>query len=133
MKASKAMRKLATKIVGYKVKVKKGQEWETDWETTIWWVNDADTKVAGEFRDFFTANCPDAAQFSNITLSLLHEIGHIMTLDEADCEEPKTKNNMEYFRLHDEWLATEWAIDYLMTHKKKLRKFEKSLDKRLRV
>lgn len=58
-------------------------------------------------------------------LSLLHEVGHHMTIDEIDddvykyCEDVKAnltdsdEDVMTYFNLPDEKIATEWAIDYI--------------------
>lgn len=127
MKRSKAMRKLARKITGENIKINKGKYWETNWENKIWWADDEDTEGAKAFKDFFIKHCPMAKDFNNITISLLHEIGHIMTIDESYGEQIKTKDNEKYFTSHDEWIATEWAINFLINNTKLLRKFEKKI------
>lgn len=127
MKRSKAMRKLARKITGENIKIKKGKYWETNWENKIWWANDENTESAKAFKDFFIKHCPMAKDFNNITISLLHEIGHIMMVDESYGEQIKTEDNEKYFNSHDEWIATEWAINFLINNTKLLRKFEKKI------
>lgn len=127
MKRSKAMRKLARKITGENIQIKKGKYWETNWEDKIWWADDENTEMAKAFQNFFIKHCPTAKDFNNITISLLHEIGHIMTVDDIYGEQIKTKDNEKYFNSHDEWIATEWAINFLINNTKLLRKFEKKI------
>ncbi len=84
--------------------------------------------------------------FSNLTLSLLHELGHNETVneipDDYDREKAERKIrkycgddirtlNMMYFSLPDEWLATQWAIDWLSdeNNRKKAKQFEKQFFK----
>lgn len=71
--------------------------------------------------------------------SILHEIGHIMTMDDLDeldywfCQDVKnaiSKGELEeeeYFILPDESLATEWAVNYANENKEKLELFWKEL------
>ena len=68
-------------------------------------------------------------------LSLLHEVGHHMTIEGIDqstydfCQEVKetlTDSDEDanvYFDLEDERLATKWAIDYINTHVKEVEDF----------
>lgn len=96
------------------------------------------------FREDFVSRCPAARGFANITLTLLHELGHIETeiLDfnfnrekaEGDLllrrlrEEITAKEmNFAYFRFPDETAATEWAILWLKDpeHRKMAKAFEK--------
>lgn len=95
------------------------------------------------FRKDFTERCPLAKGFSDVTISLLHEIGHSMTnylLAEdydrkAEFEKLKTackaktpkEQTFAYFKMTDENLATNWAIDWLADaeHRKIAKKFEK--------
>lgn len=77
-------------------------------------------------------------------ISLLHEIGHLNTidtltdkeynrclkqkeriakgLDKANTPEEEKRLNYFYFLLEDEYRATEWAINYAKKHPKKIRK-----------
>jgi len=80
--------------------------------------------------------------FSHVTLSLLHELGHLETFDDvpegydrldallaikaASKDDDKIANLM-YYSLPDEWLATQWAIDWLSEeeNRKRAKQFEK--------
>lgn len=75
----------------------------------------------------------DTRNYSLAVWSILHEIGHYNTLDECEeddfmtrimcavIEKDVAKNSERiqnaYFNLESEWLATEWAIDYLIKNK----------------
>lgn len=94
------------------------------------------------FRKDFVSRCPLAKGFADITISLLHELGHAMTENQipedydrdfatfeifvkADTEE---EANALYFNLPDETLATNWAIEWLSNpeNRKKAKAFEKN-------
>ena len=93
------------------------------------------------FRQDFTRRCPMGKGFSDVTISILHEVGHAMTRTllpedynrEKECEKVETENhtykeiNFEYFKMLDETLATNWAIAWLRNadHRKKAKAFEK--------
>ena len=91
-----------------------------------------------QFRQDFIERCPMAKGFANITLTLLHELGHLST--EQDFEDfdreiamlmigllPKEKQNLMYFRMPDEENATDWAIEWLQSaeNRKLAKAFEK--------
>lgn len=93
------------------------------------------------FRKDFIERCPNAKGFSDVTISLLHEVGHTMTKSqlpddydrEKECEKVekvkgKTAHAFAYFRMLDEMLATDWAIEWLQ-HKKN-RKIAKQFEKK---
>lgn len=61
-----------------------------------------------------------------ITISILHEVGHCMVKPNELCANKNPKN---YFDRFDERVATAWAAEYITTHKKKIKKFEKKLKK----
>jgi len=49
------------------------------------------------------------------TISFFHEVGHNETIDDVEEEFDGDKNALtleQYFNLEEEWLATEWAIDF---------------------
>ena len=92
------------------------------------------------FRKDFTERCPLGKGFSDITISLLHEIGHAMTnrdlpenYDRAsECAKVnRIKDNSErcfaYFKMLDETLATDWAIKWLQDPEQ--RKIAKDFEK----
>ena len=97
------------------------------------------------FRADFVNRCPIAQGFSDVTLSLLHEVGHTMTKafvpsmkDEIDryneavekTDDMKEVNRL-YFALTDEHMATDWAIDWLQNsdNRKMAKAFEKEFFK----
>lgn len=86
-----------------------------------------------------------------ILTSFLHEVGHhktcdLLTEEEWDysfrrkkkifkkIEKVKDKKRIEkiqweYFSLPDEFMATEWAVDYIKTHPKKAKKMNAEIEK----
>ena len=92
------------------------------------------------FRQDFVKRCPLAKGFSDVTISLLHEIGHTYTkvylpddysrekeYSALDAITDATERCFAYFKMLDEVLATDWAIEWLQdTDNRKLAKaFEK--------
>lgn len=86
----------------------------------------------------------ESDKFSFFLWSILHEIGHYFTIDKADEDDEyderlalavidteKAKKSIaiqnRYFNLESEWLATEWAIKFVKTHKKICREIDKIL------
>ena len=97
-------------------------------------------KGSKQFYKNFTNLCPRARGFANVTLSLLHELGHFETYDDIPTGYDRVqalKNldkkyaaqviNWHYFKLPDEALATNWAIKWLedADNRKLAKKFEK--------
>jgi hypothetical protein len=100
-------------------------------------------KGHADFSVNFYSRCPMAKGFANITLILLHELGHICTdgdledwswLDRVEAlddigEKCKTRRekNFAYFKLPDEKAATDWAIEWLQNpeNRKLAKAFEK--------
>ena len=99
---------------------------------------------AVEFRRDFISRYNPARGFADITLSLLHEIGHneVLNLLPEDFDkyeelekfykiyedDDEVTLNHAYFELTDEKLATDWAISWLMN--KENRKIAKDFEKR---
>ena len=101
-------------------------------------------KSAKLFRKFWTKREPMLKGFSDITISLLHELGHLETNDKIRKNFPMVMReltmigieskadsyeslNHYYFIMPDEKAATEWAIKWLS--KKKNRKVAKKFEK----
>ena len=87
--------------------------------------NDEEDKM---FRADFIRRCPLGRGFSNVTLSILHEIGHHFNREEfifADKVEGDTME--EHLTLPCEIVATDWAIKWLQDpiHRKIAKKFER--------
>lgn len=96
------------------------------------------------FRKDFVTRCVLARGFSDVTLSLLHEIGHAMTKAfvppmTAEIKEYNKKvENLEmcdvyplYFNLTNEHMATDWAIEWLKVaeNRRIAKEFEKKFAK----
>lgn len=99
-----------------------------------------------DFRKDFVSRCPMAKGFANVTLTLLHELGHsetgILWKERTDTnnklvdrfkngEIDKHELQFAYFRFPDETAATDWAIEWLKDaeHRKIAKKFEKEFFK----
>ena len=99
-----------------------------------------------EFGRNIRSRAPFTAGFSTLTLSLLHELGHNETLDDIPdyydrekalkqthkhCKGNLRMLNMMYFSLPDEYLATQWAVDWLSDedNRKKAKQFERDFFK----
>ena len=103
------------------------------------WSNGADL-----FRAYWTKKVPMLKGFSNITLTLLHELGHLETSEaireafsfemrqltwfaiDNKCDNEAEKN-FKYFKMPDEAAATNWGINWLSNaeNRKIAKHFEK--------
>ena len=77
-----------------------------------------DEKDEGDrlFRKDFVARCPLARGFADVTLSILHEVGHHFNREAYIFCDPKEYNNakgVDHFKLPCEMVATDWAIQWL--------------------
>lgn len=80
------------------------------------------------FRKDFVARCPLARGFADVTLSILHEIGHHFHREEyifSDIDEGEWEGT--HFTLPYEIVATDWAIEWLQDpeHRKQAKAFER--------
>lgn len=90
-------------------------------------LNDEGAKL---FRSYWIEKDPIVAEFANITLTLLHELGHLETTDEVrktfsykmrqlawECidlqYESRKDKEYQYFGMPDEAAATQWGINWL--------------------
>ena len=86
------------------------------------------------FRKDFVSRCPLAQGFADVTISILHEMGHFATRDNfnGDVYEKQTAeagSDMDsYMAIPYEMLATCWAICWLMDpdNRKEAKNFEKN-------
>ena len=92
-----------------------------------------------QFAQDFFARCPMARGFASITITILHEIGHmnaqqnfegynrIEAIRELKNNFSRETINFEYFKLPDEKSATDWAIEWLShpENRRKAKEFEK--------
>jgi len=92
--------------------------------------NDKQDKL---FRKDFIRRYNGARGFSNVTISVLHELGHWVTRAEVDWEEyyilQDQVSGQEYFDLYGERVATDWAIQWLSIpeNRRKAKAFEAEL------
>ena len=104
-------------------------------------LHDEGSKV---FRSYWTKREKMLKGFADITLSLLHELGHLETNDKVRKDfsyemrqltwsaidftyESIEEKNLKYFEMPDETAATEWAIKWLQNadNRKTAKAFEK--------
>lgn len=84
------------------------------------------------FRNDFVNRCPRARGFSSATLSILHECGHWATKEIFDVHDYYAQlyhctSQEDYMKISYEYMATEWAIDWLENkdNRKLAKRFEK--------
>lgn len=93
------------------------------------------------FRKDFIKRYASAKGFSDVTIALLHEIGHVMTKGDLPKNysryneynkineiENKVERCFAYFKMLDETLATNWAIKWLENAEN--RKIAKAFEKK---
>ena len=107
--------------------------------------NDLNDVTAKMFRAYWTAKVPMLKGFANVTLTLLHELGHLETNEAIRKEYPlamryfteqlideictdDVDRNFKYFSMTDETVATEWGITWLSNPQN--RKFAKAFEKK---
>jgi hypothetical protein len=93
------------------------------------------------FRADFVRRCPMAKDYADVTLTILHELGHNATKiaflkgykryaraqsNLRNALLTPEERNRRYFRLKGERIATDWAIAWLQSteHQEMARKFE---------
>lgn len=96
-------------------------------------------KGSRQFAQDFFSRCPAGRGFASVTLTILHELGHlhsqqtfygynrIEAIRELKKNFPRETINFEYFKLPDEKAATDWAIKWLShpENRRKAKEFEK--------
>ena len=94
-------------------------------------------KGSKQFRQDITRRSSITKGFANVTLALLHELGHLSTERDEDFDResamalikllPKEERNFAYFKMPDEKAATDWAIEWLQNaeNRKLAKAFEK--------
>jgi len=132
-----AIRKFASYVANNKVIISRERdEWSIKLSFTVPYLvlpQDLMENTEGDkaFRKDFTKRCPAGQGFANVTLSILHEIGHFFNKEvfyAQDMEEySKITEYEEYFSLPCEKVATDWAINWLQDkeHRKVAKAFEK--------
>lgn len=132
-----AIRQFATEVAKQKVTIAKHRKyWGMDVNNpTPRLILPPDLKAKDSedkaFRKNFVQRCPLARGFSDITISILHEIGHYFTKEYLTFEYYAESENLigeEYFNIPAEKVATDWAIDWLQnpTHRKMAKAFERA-------
>lgn len=108
-----------------------GEEFRIGYNFNAIWSKDG-------FRETCTSRSPVCKGFANITLILLHELGHFSSqqdFEDYNREEeieflnsiPHEIASMMYFLLPDEMSATDWAVEWLQDaeHRRIAKAFEK--------
>lgn len=107
--------------------------------------NDLGTESDKLFRANFISRCPLAQGFAEITLAILHELGHHVTQNDFDWAKYRLElfalqvnekltleqKSERYFNMIGEKLATDWAIEWLQNaeNRKLAKRFEKNFFK----
>ena len=86
------------------------------------------------FRKDFVSRCPLAQGFADVTISILHEMGHFATRDNFNADvygkqvEEAGADMAKYMAIPYEMLATCWAICWLMDpdNRKEAKNFERN-------
>jgi hypothetical protein len=134
------IREFATEVWGSRVVIGRERKyWAMDssdsYPRLILPVNIEENDVMDKaFRRNFIARCPLAKGFSNVTLSILHELGHYARRDMIDLEYFALCDNIQgeaYFDLPAEFEATNWAIEWLQDakHRSMAKAFERKYAK----
>ena len=114
MTKASVIRRFVLSITGLPFSIRKADHWETNgYDTILYCLTTDDSDIA--FRADFIRRCPLADTYMDVTLSILHELGHCFTAENADGIYPdeNTCTDQEYFAVHDEMIATDWAINWL--------------------
>lgn len=135
-----AIRKFASIIAEQKVIIARSR-WEANWSMDNTWSEvrlHIPTQLDYEkdesdiaFRLDFISRFPTALVFDDVTLAIVHEIGHWFTQDDYnwfdDIDARKqVKTDEDYLSLKSERLATDWAIRWLSDakHRELAKQFE---------
>ena len=100
-------------------------------EDIVYWSVVVSEKNSEEFKEFFESlGCVVKADV--FIYSLFHEIGHSQTLESVSEEDYNYSwdrkadpeiTNYEYFRLPNEIVATQWAVDYINSNAEEIEEF----------
>ena len=87
-----------------------------------------------EFRNDFVSRFSVANKYGDFLLSLLHEIGHLETINDMvdDIEKRgKITDNDKYFNLFNERIATDWAGFWLEDNEVLAKRFDTQIEEKL--
>ena len=126
----------------------KFQDWDLEcdvFDEIIYVGKSYDKRTDDYFRQFVNELNPKCAKINLFLLSLLHEIGHIETWDDEIADEKDTvygllkmqfdeEKNLDdakmkeycdlYYRIPLEQNATEWGIEFALSHMDLMKKYE---------
>lgn len=80
-----------------------------------------------DFRNDFISRYPCAINYMDVTISILHEMGHYFTRNQFLDFDPSPYENYTgtmHFKNPEEIAATDWAIAWLNSNQEKVREFE---------
>lgn len=146
-----ALHKLASAIVDEiepELRVEQSDENSFEYAEDLVRLNLWDDEDCGFMRHLRTVHGYDNSAISPMLWTILHEVGHYETADDYDddeyteglnekaclaClsdEEMRTNEVLQdrYFNIVEEWLATEWAIDFVKSHLRKSKKWSRELE-----
>ena len=94
---------------------------------TITWSMMYAEKSGQAFYDNFVKRYPLCKNLDIFTLSLLHEVGHLETIGDMIMERELVLTDDDYFNLHNERIATDWAGEYIKNNYTRVKKFDKEI------
>lgn len=127
--------KKMVKLINVDIKVKFAKRLECEPENAKIYVGFKNNEMENRtFKDYVKELQPNVCKYSDMLLGVLHEIGHIYTIEQADESEylqdvdllyklrekdliSAEQMNYFYLRLPLESLATKWAIDFININK----------------
>lgn len=79
------------------------------------------------FYNNFVRRFPACRGFSLFLLSFMHELGHLETewdMDDDTEMRSKVTEDEDYYNLHNEFIATQWAGEWIETHLAAAREYD---------
>lgn len=127
-----AIRQFASTVANEPVAIKRTDEWASYVNHPYPYISvpkNLSVKDEGDraFRRDFVSRCPMARGFADVTLSVLHELGHFFNRDSFDESQEEGEEFETHFSLPCEIIATNWAIEWLQS--KENRRVAKAFEK----
>lgn len=99
-------------------------------EDVVEWALAVPENDGAAFYDNFIERFPHAAHYSFFLLCLLHEVGHLETewnmIDDVIARN-KSMRPADYYKLHNERIATDWAGEWLADNPRKAQTLDREL------
>ena len=143
---SKRIQKHIKKITGIKVNIDCGTYfcWCHN-SNTLYFIPWAEPDIDNLWIEWINKNFDcNLIPYHGYFISFLHELGHKMTLDNCseyeklkaehlqEKEDENFKNLIPYWNCYREYIATEWAVNFILNHPHKFNMFMEEISKAVR-